>query len=99
MKKVKSYKDALLEEEISKQQEKFVDTILYFQGAMFLGSNYACAYLSELNENHLGINNEQLSNLIKIVINIGKFLHHSKLTNSVCLKDFGISDYSELMDI
>ncbi|MFQ3887154.1 MAG: hypothetical protein AB8U88_06400 [Rickettsia conorii subsp. raoultii] len=31
----KSYQDALLEEEISKQQEKFVDTILYFQGAMF----------------------------------------------------------------
>ncbi|BBJ31445.1 hypothetical protein RAS_05540 [Rickettsia asiatica] len=60
-----------------------------------------CAYLSEFykNGNHLGINNEQLSNLIKIVINIGKFLHHSKLTNSICLKDFGISDYSELKEL
>ncbi|AFC72439.1 hypothetical protein MCC_04415 [Rickettsia rhipicephali str. 3-7-female6-CWPP] len=75
--------------------------MLYFQGAMFLGSNDACTYLSEFykNGNHLGINKEQLSNLIKIVINIGKFLHHSKLTNSVCLKDFGISDYSELKEL
>ncbi|MCC8462220.1 MAG: hypothetical protein LN546_03440 [Rickettsia endosymbiont of Ecitomorpha arachnoides] len=69
--------------------------------AMFLGSEDACAYLSEFykNGNHLGINNEQLSNLIKIVANIGKFLHYSKLTNSMCLKDFGISDYSELMEL
>ncbi|XVN44063.1 MAG: hypothetical protein RCG16_08850 [Rickettsia hoogstraalii] len=33
------------------------------------------------------------------VNNIGKFLHYSKLTNSMCLKDFGISDYSELMEL
>ncbi|BBJ31446.1 hypothetical protein RAS_05550 [Rickettsia asiatica] len=41
----KSYQEALLEEEISKQQEKYIDTMLYFQGAMFLGSNDACVHI------------------------------------------------------
>ena len=96
-----SYQQALIEEKTFKQHELYTNAILYFQGAMFLGSKDACAYLSEFykNGNHLGINNERLSNLIKIVANIGKFLHYSKLTNSMCLKDFGISDYSELMEL
>ncbi|MCC8419153.1 MAG: hypothetical protein LN590_06425 [Rickettsia endosymbiont of Glossina mortisans submortisans] len=96
-----SYQQALVEEVIFTQQKLYTNAILYFQGAMFLGSEDACAYLSEFykNGNHLGINNERLNNLIKIVANIGKFLHYSKLTNSMCLKGFGISDYSELMEL
>ncbi|MGX6960927.1 MAG: hypothetical protein ACIPMY_07015 [Rickettsia endosymbiont of Pentastiridius leporinus] len=87
-------------ETFDKTQEIYLNSILYLHGAMLLGSDYACAYLSEFyNGNHLKIDNEELSNLIKTIANISKFLHYSKLTNSVCLKDFGIKDFSEYKDL
>jgi len=94
------YKEALLEQENSKQQQKFINTLLYFQGAMLLGSEDACAYLSEFysRENHLGINNEDISNFTKIIGTIGKLSNYLKLRHSVCFKNYNINSNDELQE-
>ncbi|HJD55712.1 MAG TPA: hypothetical protein LFW21_03570 [Rickettsia endosymbiont of Pyrocoelia pectoralis] len=94
------FKEKKEREDFNKVKTIYIDAILYFQGAMLLGSEEASAYLSEFySGNHLKINDKELSNLIKTIANISKFLHYSKLTNSVCLKNFGIENYSEYEDL
>lgn len=77
----------------------YVKSMIYLQGAMFLGSENASQRLITIYKEHSKINNEQVSNLIKIITSIEKFSCHAKKTNSMCLRDFGITDYSELKEL
>ncbi|QQV75158.1 hypothetical protein H6P87_00704 [Rickettsia tillamookensis] len=60
-----SYQEALLEKEISKQQELYTNSILYFQGAMLLGSIKALEQLSILYNQENSFVNDKAS-LIKL---------------------------------
>ncbi|XVN40392.1 MAG: hypothetical protein RCO49_06120 [Rickettsia endosymbiont of Argas persicus] len=105
---LKFYKEAIEEEYKEKNKKVFDDVkeiylkaILYLQAAMLLGSEDACAYLSEFysSDNHLGINNKNISNLIKTIGVVTKFTKYINKTKSVCLKDFGITFDSELEEL
>ncbi|MCC8377822.1 MAG: hypothetical protein LN567_05525 [Rickettsia endosymbiont of Graphium doson] len=88
------------EKNFNAAKETYFKAILYFQGAMLLGSKDACAYLNAFyNKNHLGIDNQYASNLIKMLSTITKYTDHINRTNSIYLKNFGIISDSDLKEL
>ena len=97
---IKYYKKALgvqskNDNAIIENQEVYAKAMLYLQSAMFLGSNDASNSLIKI-YNESEINNEKVSNLIKIINGIENFSYHYKRTKSTNLNDFGITDLAEL---
>ncbi|HJD66517.1 MAG TPA: hypothetical protein LFV91_05755 [Rickettsia endosymbiont of Bembidion nr. Transversale] len=96
---IKYYKKALdvqskNDNAITENQEVYAKAMLYLQGAMFLGSDASNFLIKIYNESE--INNEKVSNLIKIINGIENFSYHYKRTKSTNLNDFGITDLAEL---
>lgn len=81
---------------IIENQEVYAKAMLYLQGAMFLGSSDASNFLVKIYNNESEINNQQVSNLIKIIYGIENFSYYYKRTKSTNLNDFGITDLAEL---
>lgn len=88
---IKYYNQASLLKEKNEQQEIYIKSILYFQGAMILGSKDACEFLKKSynKKNNFEINAPDLSNLITIVQKY--YIENLKLDN--------ISEFSKSTNI
>lgn len=92
--------NAIKKKNFNKAKENYFKAIIYFQGAMIFGSKEACGYLSEFyNKNHLGINNQDSTNLIKMISIITNYTNYIHKTHSIYLKNFGINSNSDLEEL